>query len=150
MTMEVSTFGLITQPPTDNEIHGCQNIPLSDEFNWYPSKNLFKFSLMDEEYRTSLNFHQYIDIVENRAPCAPLTIQCRDDSLINEFDRAMSNISIGLAQELMMERLIRKVRVKRKRSGFANCTDKQHHGIRTDILERKWEIGLDKSKRTLQ
>ena len=45
---------------------------------------------MEEEYRTSSNFHRYINIVESRVPCAPPPIQCRDDSVIHEFDRAMA------------------------------------------------------------
>ena len=62
----------------------------------------------------------------------------------------MENVSIGLAQYLMEDRLISNVRVKRTRSGFANYTDKLHHGISADILAIKWEVGLDKAKRTLQ
>ena len=46
--------------------------------------------------------------------------------------------------------LINKVRVRRTRSGFATYTDKQHHGISTDLLAIKWGIGLDKAKQTLQ
>ena len=105
---------------------------------------------MEEEYRTSSNFHQYINIVESRVPCTPPTIQCIYESVIHEFDRAMSNVSIGLDHNLMAEILIIKVRVKRTRSGFATYTDKQHHGISADILAIKWGIGLDKANMTLQ
>ena len=52
-------------------------------------------------------------------------IQCRGDLGIHYFDRAMENVSIGLAQELMVEILISKVRVKIKISGFATNIDKQ-------------------------
>ena len=104
---------------------------------------------MEEEYRTSSNFHRYINTVEIRVPCAPPTIQCRYDSGIHEFDRAMANVTFGLAQDLMVDILISKVRVKRKRSGFATYTDMQHHGIQTDLLSRKWGIVLDKAKSTL-
>ena len=79
---------------------------------------------MEEEYRTSSKFHRYINIVEIRAPCAPPTIQCRDDSVIHDFDRAMEIFSIGMVQDLMMGRLISKVKVKRARSGFTTYTDK--------------------------
>ena len=61
----------------------------------------------------------------------------RYDLVIHEFDRAMANFSIGMAQDLMVDRLIRKVSVKRIRSGFATYTDKQHHGISPDILAKK-------------
>ena len=63
MTMEGSTCGLVTHPPTDDKLHECKNILLSDEFDWYPSNNLFEISSMEEEYRTSSNFHRYINIV---------------------------------------------------------------------------------------
>ena len=48
------------------------------------------------------------------------------------------------------DRLIIKVRVKRKITGLSTYTSKQHHGISADILARKRGIGLDKEKRTLQ
>ena len=62
----------------------------------------------------------------------------------------MENVSIGLAQDFTVEILISKVRVKRRISGFVTYTDKQHHGISTDILVRKWGIGLYKSNWNLQ
>ena len=62
----------------------------------------------------------------------------------------MANVSIGLAQYLMVDRLIRKVRIKRTRSGFSTYTDKRHHGVSADILERKLRVRLDKAKWTLQ
>ena len=74
MTMEGSTYGLVTHSPTYNELHECQKILLSDGFDWDPSKNLFQISSLEEEYRTSSNFHRYINIVESRVPCAPPTI----------------------------------------------------------------------------
>ena len=46
----------------------------------------------------------------------------------------------------MVDRLIRKVRVKRTRSGSTTYTDKQDHGISDDLLERIWVIGIDKAK----
>ena len=62
----------------------------------------------------------------------------------------MENVSIGLAQDLMVDRLISNVRVKRTRSLFATHTYKQQHGISADILARKWGIVIDKAKQTLQ
>ena len=62
----------------------------------------------------------------------------------------MENVSIGIDQDLMMDRLINKARVKRTRSGFTAYTDKRHHGISADILARKWGIGINKAKQTLQ
>ena len=93
---------------------------------------------MGEEYRTSSNFHRYINNVDSRVPCTPPTNQCRDELVIHEFDRSMANFSIELAQNLIVDRLISKVRVKRTRSGFATYIDNQRHGISADILARKY------------
>ena len=79
MTMEGSTCGLVTHPSTDNELHEYHKIILLYGFDWYPSNRLFEISSMEEEYRTSSNFHQYINIVESRFPCVPPKIQCRYD-----------------------------------------------------------------------
>ena len=62
----------------------------------------------------------------------------------------MLKVSTELAQNLMVDRIISNVRFRRTRSGYATYTDNQHHGISTDLLARKWGIGLDKEKRTLQ
>ena len=50
----------------------------------------------------------------------------------------------------MGDMLISKIRVKRRRGGFATCTYKRHHGMSADLLAIKWGIGLDKEKRNLQ
>ena len=49
-----------------------------------------------------------------------------------------------------MDILIRNVRVGIPRRRYATYTYKQHHGIITDMLSRKWVIILDKSNNTLQ
>ena len=80
MKMEGSTCGIVTHPTTDDEIHECQKILILDEFDWYPSNNLFEISSMEEEYNTSSNLYRYINIVDSRVPCAHPTIQCICDS----------------------------------------------------------------------
>ena len=92
---------------------------------------------MEEDYRTSSNFHRYINIVEIRIPSAPPSIKCRDDPGINEFVRTMAKFSIGLSRDLMADRLISSARVRITRSRYATYTDKQHHGISADVLARK-------------
>ena len=47
-------------------------------------------------------------------------------------------------QDLVVEKLISKVRFRRTRSGSATYIDKLYHGTSADILARKWGIGLDK------
>ena len=62
----------------------------------------------------------------------------------------MANVSIGLTQDLVVDRLIIKISVKITRSGFATYTDKRHHRISADLLESKWGIGIYKANSTLQ
>ena len=105
---------------------------------------------MEEEYMKRSKIHCYINIVESIITSAPPTIQCRYDLLIHEFDIKMANVSIRLAQDLMVDILINNVSVRRTRSGYATYTDKQHYGISSDMLARKWGIGLDKANFNLQ
>ena len=79
---------------------------------------------MEEEYRTRSKFHCYINIVDRIIPGTPLTIHCIHDSVIHEFDRAMPNVFVGPAQDLMVERLISNVRARITRSGYATYTYK--------------------------
>ena len=62
----------------------------------------------------------------------------------------MVNASIWLAQDLIVDRLISKVRFKITRSGFATHTDKRHNGISGYLMSSKWGIVLYKAKRNLQ
>ena len=62
----------------------------------------------------------------------------------------MANVSIGISQDLMVDRLIRNTRVRRKISGYATYTDNQYYGISADLLARNGGIGLDEEKRTFQ
>ena len=115
--MERWDCGIIMHPTTKNLLHNCKRILLWYEFNWYPSKNLFQIYSMKEEYRTSSIFHRYISIIESRIPSALPTIQCRYDLRINEFNREISNVSIVIAHDLMVDRLIINVRVRITRIG---------------------------------
>ena len=60
METEVWTCGVLTHPPTDNNLHDCQQTLLSDEFDWYPSNILFGISSKEKDYRTSSNLSTII------------------------------------------------------------------------------------------
>ena len=99
---------------------------------------------MEEECSTISKCYCYFNIAEIRIQGTPPTIQCRNDLGVYEFDRAMENISIGIAQELKVDILISNVRVRITRSRYATYTYKRNHGIISDMLSRKWGIALDK------
>lgn len=80
---------------------------------------------------------------------APYTM-VQDDMALYEFDRAIVNVSLGLAHDLMVDRLISNVKVSKTRTGYATITDDRHHGISAELLAQKWGIGLEKAKATLK
>ena len=79
MVMEGSTFGTITHPPTNNDVHEFQLIMISDNFDWVTANNLSEIYSLEEEYRTSSNFNFCINIVESVMTQVPLTVQCREN-----------------------------------------------------------------------
>ena len=123
--MEGSTYGIITQPPTDDKIHEFQRILLPYEFDWDPSNNLFEMYSMEEEYRTSSNFNHYIDIYGRIIPIVPTNIHCIYQLRLHEFDRSMEKFPIGIDLESMVDRLISNIRVRRPRIGYATYVDKK-------------------------
>ena len=52
-----------------------------------------------------------INQLRSQTPCAPPVIYIQDDMDIHDFDREMVNVSIGLAQDLMVDRIIGNIRV---------------------------------------
>ena len=63
---------------------------------------------------------------------------------IHDFNRTMVNVSIGLAQDLMVDRLIGNIRVSMTKKGYAKITNERHHLLILELLVRKWGIGLEK------
>ena len=55
--MEGYVCGIVTLRPTDDDFHEYQWMVLSDEIERDPSNNLFEISSLEEDYRTSSNFH---------------------------------------------------------------------------------------------
>ena len=44
----------------------------------------------------------------------------------HEFDRAMVNVSIGLAHNIMVDRLIGNIKVSMTKKGYATITNERH------------------------
>ena len=65
---------------------------------------------------------------------------------IHEFDRATVNLSIGLAHDLMVDRIIGNIRVSMTKKGYATITTERHHSVTTELLAMKWGIGLEKER----
>ena len=62
----------------------------------------------------------------------------------------MVNFSIELAQDLMMDRILGNIKVYITKNGYATITNERHHLVTPELLTRKWGIGLEKAKETLE
>ena len=91
-----------------------------------------------------------INQVRSQTPCAPPVTYIQDDMSIHDFDRTMVNASIGLAEYLMVDSLIGNIRVSVDKKGYATITNGRHHSVTSELLVKKWGIGLKKSKETLK
>ena len=78
-----------------------------------------------------------------KKPHAPPGTHIYYDMAIHDFDRAMS---IGLSQDLMVDRLIVNIRVSMTKLGYSTITDERHHSVITELFEMNWGIGLEKGK----
>ena len=66
---------------------------------------------MEEEQRSNVFNLSSINKVRNQTPYAPPVTNIQDDMEIHDLSRAMLNVSIGLAHDLMLYRLIGNIRI---------------------------------------
>ena len=85
-----------------------------------------------------------------KKPCAQPVTYIQDDMAIHDFDRVMANFSIGLAQYLMVDRLIGNIRGSMIKKVYAINTNEIHHSVTLELLKRNWGIGLEEAKYTLK
>ena len=69
---------------------------------------------------------------------------------IHDCDRVIVNVSIGLAQDIMVEKLIGNIRVSITKKGYAIITNERHHLVTPELLDRKWGICTEKAKEKLK
>ena len=150
MSMVGYTCGFITWYPTDDEIEKCQHITLSNEYNWDPSTNISKMSSIDEEQRSNVFNLRSINQMRSKTPCATPVTYIQDDMTIHKFDWPMVNVSIGLAQDLMVDRIIVNITVSMTKKGYATIKNERRHLVTSELLARKWGIGLENAKETLK
>ena len=91
-----------------------------------------------------------INHVRSQTPCATPVTCIQGDMSIHDLDRAMVYISIGLDQDLTVNRIIWNIRVSMTKKGYATITNERHHSVTPKLLKRKREIGLEKAKETLK
>ena len=121
------TCGLIYWYSTDDNIETCRHITVSDEQNWDPSKQIFNISSMVEDQRRIVFNLRLINQVRSRTPCAPPVICIHDDMGIHDLYRSMVNVSIGLSQDIMLDRLIGNIKFFINRKVYATIKLERHH-----------------------
>ena len=146
MPMVRSTCGFINRYPTNDEIEICQHITISNEHDWYPQKNIFKISSMEEDQRRNMFNLRMINQVRSQTPCYQPVTYIQYEMDIHDFDIEMANVSIELAHDLMVDRLIGNIIFSMTKKGHATITNERHHLITPELLVMKWGIGLEKVK----
>ena len=146
MSMVGSTCGFITRYPTCDEIETCIHITISNEQNWDPSKYIFKISSIEEDQRSKVFNLRFINQVRSQTPCDTPVKNIQDCMEIHDIYRAMVNVSTGLAQDIIVDRLIQNIQVSMTKKGYAKITNERHHLVTPKLLARKWGMGLEKKK----
>ena len=82
---------------------------------------------MEDEQRTNMFKLRWINQVISQTPCGPPITYIQDNMAIHDFDRAMVNISIGLSQDLMLDRLIRRIFISKTKREYATIKNERHH-----------------------
>ena len=139
LSMSGSTCGLTSRAPTDEELHTCKTLTMCDEQHWDPTEARFfrNVSSVEGGKRYSAGFSSSIMAIKH-AKCDD-TLLYSNDTHIHDFDRAMSQVSTGLAEELMIDELCNHVNI------LATYTEHRHHGSDPHLLARKWGIGINKA-----
>ena len=83
-------------------------------------------------------------------PTTPPITYTKDDITLHEFDCAMVSVSLGLVQDLMVDRLIANAKVQKICIGYTTLTNERHHGVTAGLLAKKWGIGIERAKATLK
>ena len=87
-----------------------------------------------------------INQVRSQTPFNTPVKYIQDDMAIHDFDRAMANVSIGFAHDIMAEIIIWNIRVSMTKKGYAKITNERNHLVTPELLEKKWGIELEKEK----
>ena len=95
-----------------NTIRIHQNISSLEEEKW---SNMFNLRLINQ--------------VRIKTPCDPLVTHIQDGMFIHYFNRAIVNVSIGLAQDLMVYMLIGNIRVSLNKERYEKITNERHHSV---------------------
>ena len=62
----------------------------------------------------------------------------------------MVPVLIGLAKDIMLDRLISNIKVSMTKKDYATITNKRHHLVTPELLAVKWGKDLEKAKEQLK
>ena len=75
---------------------------------------------MEEDQRRNVFNFRSINQTRSQTPYYPPVTHIQKDMTIHNFDRDIVNVSIGFAQDLMVDRLIGKIKVSMTKKGICN------------------------------
>ena len=150
--MGINKEDFTSRYPSDEELCSCWHVLLSGEENWDPSKDHFMISSMEAEryHRFKSTANERVLVIAGVSWTAAPMILVQDDVAFHDFDRALAQVSLGMTQDTIDQRLLANVNVKLSRYGYATITNDRHHGVSPQLLAQKWGIGLEKAKATLK
>ena len=78
-----------------------------------------------------------------KTPYAPPITHIQYDISIHDFNIAMVNVSVGLAHDIIVDRLISNMRVYMTKKGYVIITNERHNSLTPKLFARKWGISLE-------
>ena len=78
---------------------------------------------MGEEQRRNMFKLRSINHMRSQTPCSPPVTYIQYDMAIHDLDIEIANVSIGLSQDLMVDRLIGNIRVYMNKKGYTAITN---------------------------
>ena len=139
LAMVGTTCGVVTRCPTQEEMDSCRQVLMSDEDQWDPTRRIFTMSNI-KDVRGDITERTIQQVVNTLGqPRANIL----DDVVVHDYDRINIEMSVGLTQSIMPNRLER-------RKTNATITNERHHGVKSELLAQKWGIGLEKARQTLK
>ena len=91
-----------------------------------------------------------VDKVRSQTPCSPPVTYIQYDMAIHDLDIEIANVSIGLSQDLMVDRLIGNIRIFMTKKCYVRIANESHHLVTPELMARKWVIALEKTEYTLK
>ena len=144
MEMVGLTCGLVSRAQMNDELEACPTFIVRDEQHWDPTEDTFlrNVSTVVGGKRCSADYF-VLSVMDIDTNSYYNKFHYRGYEKVNDIYRAMSQVSTTYSQDLLVDELVSKVNIS------ATYSNTRHHGTDPALLARKWGIGLNRAKYTL-